>query len=166
MNLQIGLELNVTCIKILEKGCIVELEDQSTEFIHVSNISRSFVRYVEQFVTVGKQYIARCISGRARPIELQLVTNDMEPFGGLYITTNNSEGVPTVAAVPQANTVCSKPSTQRQPHTREVSAAKTQKEMSLDDMIAKCQADFNDKFKRKDSEFSYRGRTSRKRKRK
>lgn len=73
MELTIGSRYEVKVIGIKDKlGAVVELSDGSTCFIHISNISDKFVENVSHFVSVGDVLVARCIEGRAKPVELSL----------------------------------------------------------------------------------------------
>lgn len=72
MELQIGKKYKVTVSKIIKVGAIVEMEDGSTELIHISNISNDYVANIEDFVTVGSAYEATCQAGKTKSIELTL----------------------------------------------------------------------------------------------
>ena len=72
MNLKVGQTYDVTVVKILGFGAIVALEDGSTELIHISNISESYVADVSDFVDVDHTYSAMCIAGNMKPEELSL----------------------------------------------------------------------------------------------
>ena len=72
MTLQPGATYNVTVVKILPYGAVVEMEDKSTQLVHISNISDKFVRDVADFVSVGRQYKVDCIEGKVKPLELSM----------------------------------------------------------------------------------------------
>lgn len=78
MNLEIGKQYNVTVVKILSVGAIVELEDKTTELIHISNIANAYIEDVSHFVSVGKEYVATCEEGVNRPIQLTLKPLDLK----------------------------------------------------------------------------------------
>lgn len=70
MELQLDQLYTVKVLKTLPRGVIVELEDQSTELIHISQIADCFVKNVSDFVKQGEIYEAKGVQGNARPIEL------------------------------------------------------------------------------------------------
>lgn len=72
MNLEVGKQYNVTVVKILAVGAVVELEDKTTELIHISNIADCFIDDVAHFVSVGKEYVATCEEGSKKLIQLTL----------------------------------------------------------------------------------------------
>lgn len=52
---------NVTVTKILERGAVVTISGSDrTAFIHISQISKSFVQNIAEFLEVGKTYDAIC----------------------------------------------------------------------------------------------------------
>lgn len=73
MNLIVDELYDVEVLKISNKGLIVKLEDNSTELIHISRISSSYVRNLEDIFKVGDTYEAKAVKGIARPVELSLV---------------------------------------------------------------------------------------------
>lgn len=62
----------VKVLRIIKAGLIVEMEDKSTELIHISKIANAYVSNAADFVTVGETYEAEAIQGTARPVELSL----------------------------------------------------------------------------------------------
>lgn len=70
MQLEVGRDYDVTVVKILPVGAVVELEDKSTELVHISNIANCYVRDVADFVSVGETYVATCEEGKNRPVQL------------------------------------------------------------------------------------------------
>lgn len=73
MELTVGSNYGVTVKRILDKvGIIVEMEDKSTELIHISNIAPCYVADINHFVSVGDEYVARCEEGKDRPVQLTL----------------------------------------------------------------------------------------------
>lgn len=125
MELEVGKNYNVKVVKIIKVGAIVELEDQSTELIHLSNISNQFVDDVSNFVIVGSTYIATCQKGKAKPIELTLRPLDLKRLDSN--TAEKSESL---------NITCG----QDEEHEIE-------KPNSLDDMIANMNAVYQDNMK-------------------
>lgn len=59
-------------------GIIVSMEDGTTNLIHISNISNEFVRDISDYVEIGKMYVALCIEGKKRPLELSLKHLDLK----------------------------------------------------------------------------------------
>ena len=52
---------NVTVTKIMERGAVVTISGSDrTAFIHISQISKSFVQNIAEFLEVGKTYDAIC----------------------------------------------------------------------------------------------------------
>lgn len=72
MELKLGQTYKVKVIKLIQYGCIVKLEDNSTELIHLSQISNQFVNNVEEFVNVGDMFDAKGVSGTKNPVQLSL----------------------------------------------------------------------------------------------
>ena len=92
MNLEVGKQYNVTVVKVLPIGAVVELEDKSTELVHISNIADCFVADVADFVTVGNNYVATCEEGPKKPLQLTF-----KPLGlkssktGQYVKTTQDK---------------------------------------------------------------------------
>lgn len=72
MQLELEKSYNVEVIKISTKGLIVKLEDSSTELIHISRISNSFVHDLSEIFKLGDTFEAKGVIGKARAIELSL----------------------------------------------------------------------------------------------
>lgn len=53
-------------------GIIVLLEDDSTQLIHISNISNEYVQNVSDYVQENETYTALCQLGKKHPLELSL----------------------------------------------------------------------------------------------
>lgn len=51
-------EYQVEVVRIVKSGAIVKLEDDSTELIHISNLSNRFVAKIEDIVNVGDKLTA------------------------------------------------------------------------------------------------------------
>ena len=81
MKLTVGETYNVKIEKILSYGAIVKMEDDSTQLIHISNISDKFVKDVGDYVTVGDIIKADCIKGNVKPEELSIkaYTKNVKP---------------------------------------------------------------------------------------
>lgn len=70
--MQVEENYKVVVEKIISKGIIVRLENDTTEFIHLSNISSDYVDNPNKFVSIGDTYEAKAVQGKARPVELSL----------------------------------------------------------------------------------------------
>lgn len=53
MNIAPNNEYQVEVIRIVKSGAVVKLEDESTELIHISNLSTRFVSKIEDVVSIG-----------------------------------------------------------------------------------------------------------------
>lgn len=71
---------HVKVIKIVPSGCVVSLDDRSTELIHLSNLSNSYVKDVSDFVAVGDEFEAKAIAGKVKSTELSLRYLDLQPI--------------------------------------------------------------------------------------
>lgn len=82
MKLTIGQTYEVEVVKVLSYGAIVKMEDNSTQLLHISNISEKFVRDVNDFVKVGEKIKVDCIEGKVKPEELSIkqYTKDFDPY--------------------------------------------------------------------------------------
>lgn len=79
MELVLGNHYTVKVLRTIPAGAIVELDDQTTALIHISNISEKFVRDPINFVDVDGVYDAEAIEGKAHPIELSLKHLKLRP---------------------------------------------------------------------------------------
>lgn len=80
MNLVIGNKYKCKAVEIREYGAIMEMEDGSTQLLHISNISDKFVRNVSDYITVGESYEVTAIQGRVRDIEITM----RDPSNNMY----------------------------------------------------------------------------------
>lgn len=80
MDLVPGSNYDVKVFKIIKSGVLVQLKDESTELIHISNISSKFVGNIADFVTVGETYKARAQVGKIKDVELSLKHLDLGPY--------------------------------------------------------------------------------------
>lgn len=82
MKLVVGETYEVEVIKILSYGAIVKMSDDTTQLLHISNISDKFVRDVNDFVKVGDKIKVDCIEGKVKPEELSIkqYTKDFDPY--------------------------------------------------------------------------------------
>lgn len=72
MILEVGKKYTVTAKEIRPYGAIVEMEDGSTQLIHISNIANTFVNDVADYITVGQQYEVSAIQGKVKDVELTM----------------------------------------------------------------------------------------------
>ena len=82
MKLTVGETYEVEVVKILSYGAIVKMSDNSTQLLHISNISDKFVRDVSDFVSVGSKIKVDCIAGKVKPEELSIkaYTQGINPY--------------------------------------------------------------------------------------
>lgn len=82
MKLTVGETYEVEVVKILSYGAIVKMSDNSTQLLHISNISEKFVRDVGDFVSVGQKIKVDCIAGKVKPEEISIkaYTKDFDPY--------------------------------------------------------------------------------------
>lgn len=119
MELSVGSYYSVSVVRLINSGAIVELEDGSTQLIHISNISNKYVSNISDFVSVGNTYSALAINGKVKPIELSLAHLDLGPKP----VRDNVRG------------------DKRRPAVKH-----TTYKPSLDEMIAKSEGSYEDKF--------------------
>lgn len=127
MDFQIGNKYKVKVVKIIKVGAIVELEDGTTELIHLSNVSNQYVSRIDDFISVGDTYEATCQEGKTKPFELTLRPLDLKPIKQDKIKQVFSSQV-------------------KSDHSKETSISKSNTKSSLDDMIAMMNEDYDDKF--------------------
>lgn len=72
MTLQIGDTYDVEVVKILPFGAVVKMSDNSTELVHISNISDKFVKDINDYLELGKIYKVDCVSGSVKEKELSM----------------------------------------------------------------------------------------------
>jgi len=82
MKLTVGETYEVEVVKILTYGAIVKMEDNSTQLLHISNISEKFVRDVNDFLKVGDKIKVDCIEGKVKPEEISIkeYTKGFDPY--------------------------------------------------------------------------------------
>lgn len=80
--LKLGNFYNVTVIKIMAKGAIVSVEGEcETQFIHISKLSSGYVRAVEDVVSVGTTYKAKCVMNtKLNKLELMILPKTINPM--------------------------------------------------------------------------------------
>lgn len=72
MKIKLGEEYEVTVERIITCGCIVRLKDNSTQLIHISQISDKFVKDVNDFVHIGDRYVAKAVQPTELPLQLSI----------------------------------------------------------------------------------------------
>lgn len=72
MDLTVGEKYKVVAERILERGIVARLEDGTTQFIHISQLSDRFVKNISDVITVGEEYEASCIVSKVKGAELSL----------------------------------------------------------------------------------------------
>ena len=82
MKLTVGETYEVEVIRVLKYGAIVKMSDDTTQLLHISNISERFVRDVNDFVKVGDKIKVDCIKGKVKDEELSIkeYTKDFNPY--------------------------------------------------------------------------------------
>lgn len=80
--LKLGNCYNVTVAKIMDKGAIVSVEGENeTQFIHISKLSSEYVRAVEDVVSVGTTYKAKCVMNtKLNKLELMMLPKTINPM--------------------------------------------------------------------------------------
>ena len=64
-----GNTYEVSVINVIQKGCIVSLsinDENYTEFIHISKISKDYVNNINDYVAVGDTFTAKCIDYKGK----------------------------------------------------------------------------------------------------
>lgn len=77
MEVELDNVYDVEVIKINPKGLIVKLSDNSTQLIHISRISNSYVRNLDDIFKIGDKFKAKGVAGFVRSVELSLVHLDL-----------------------------------------------------------------------------------------
>lgn len=72
MNLSVDQIYKVKVIKIIKAGVIVELEDKSTQLIHISNIANNYIASIDAYVSVGDVFDAMAVPSTVKGVELSL----------------------------------------------------------------------------------------------
>lgn len=134
---------HVTVKKILPKGIIVLHDDGDSDFIHVSNISDTFVQTIEDFVHEGQDFEAQCIVGKFKPVELSLKHLKLRSD-----KVNNFTKSDTTDSIKKPF-VGKKEFSHRRKMPTEAKAARDSSETSnLDEMIAKFNKAYEDKTRK------------------
>lgn len=120
MDLSVGNQYEVIATKFVPSGVIVTLTDNTTELIHVSQIASTYVKSAQEYVRLGQSYIAVAVAGRSRPAELSLLNLHLKNL-------QSAQYVPKQVD-------CKGSSRETAP-------------MSLDDMIAQAESEYQDKLK-------------------
>jgi predicted RNA-binding protein with RPS1 domain len=138
------LELNghysATVVKILERGAVVTISgiDGKTGFIHISNVSESFVSNISDYLAVGQTYDAVCTDTEKFSFSVKHLGLERKHIDAPQ-KSNHQSSHDDKKGSPQHRT--GQPPEFR--HDRE------KKEYSVDDMIARANASLKDKQKHK-----------------
>lgn len=79
MQLVVGQKYKVTVSHIVAAGVVVKMADESTQLIHLSNVSDQFVKSPADFVAPGECYEAECITGYNGKDQLSLKHLQLRP---------------------------------------------------------------------------------------
>lgn len=72
MKIKLGEEYEVTVERIIKCGCVVRMKDNSTQLIHISQISDKFVKDINDFVHIGDKYVATAVQPTGLPLQLSI----------------------------------------------------------------------------------------------
>lgn len=72
MKIKLGEEYEVTVERIIKCGCVVRMKDNSTQLIHISQISDKFVKDINDFVRIGDKYVATAVQPTGLPLQLSI----------------------------------------------------------------------------------------------
>ena len=140
MQLIVGDKYSVTVSHIVNAGVVVKLTDNSTQLIHLSNISDQFVRSPADFVQPGDKYEAECICGFNGKLQLSLKH--------LKLRRRLSESEQFTEAVDKIP-VRQEPVKQAEPRPTHMYHPKVRKEpVTLDDMITASNRSYQDKMRK------------------
>lgn len=152
------LELNnhysVTVVKVLERGAVVAISgiDNKTGFIHISNISESFVSNINDYLSVGQTYDAVCTDIEKFSFSVKHLGLKRKAVDATQRSNHAGKEDKKDSQAPQ----------KRRSQPPEFHGDKDKKAYSVDDMIAKANASLKDKQKHKTASNSvYKKRKSR-----
>ena len=134
--IEIGKHYNVTVVKILERGAVVEISgiDGKTGFVHISNIADCFVSNIADFLSVGQTYDGIC--------------TDVDKYGfSLKHLGLKSNYVPKRQEHQHHTERVERPSSRSKGQPPEFSSSGNQRTGNIDDMIARANASLKDKQK-------------------
>lgn len=140
MTLEIGSTYHVKVIKLLDKAIIVRLTDNSTELIHVSKIANAFVQSPEEYVSLDDEFDAIGVKGLTKPVELSLKHLELKKFNSKLHETECTDPI-----VKQQRYKASHNSA----NLTKSAQAKSERKLSLDDMIKTSNKSYEDKFRGK-----------------
>ena len=98
MQLVVGQKYKVTVSHIVAAGVVVKMADESTQLIHLSNVSDQFVKSPADFVAPGECYEAECITGYNKKDQLSLKHLQLRPVH----REENHDEVPKMKNIEQA----------------------------------------------------------------
>lgn len=79
-HIKVDVNYDVEVVKVLGYGMIVRMPDNSTELIHISNMSDKFVANVSDYAKVGDKFNALAVPGKQREVELSLKHLNIQPI--------------------------------------------------------------------------------------
>ena len=79
MEMQIGKTYDVIVLKLTNFGAIVEMPDNSTEVLHISNIANAFIKNASDYLSEGDRLTATAVQGKVKPVELSTVELNLQP---------------------------------------------------------------------------------------
>ena len=147
MQLKLGEKYSVTVQKILQYGIIVSMEDGSTEFIHISKISDKYVSDIADFVSVGDTYQALACVGKKQDVELTLAHLSLRSISAGKLVYSSKE---FDCRLELSDARQHRPRQRRHRDSTYTHGESTKTaNQNLDDMIAKSDTVFQDKFRRR-----------------
>lgn len=140
MQLVVGDKYLVIVSHIVNAGVVVKLSDNSTQLIHLSNISDQFVRSPADYVRPGDKYEAECICGFNGKVQLSLKHLKLRRR-----LSDSEQFVEAVEKIP----IRPEKMKQADPRPTNMYHPKVRKELTtLDDMIAASNRAYQDKMRR------------------
>lgn len=140
MILKIGNTYHVKVIKLLDKAIIVRLDDNSTELIHVSKLANAYVKLPEEYVSIDDEFDALGVEGVSRSVELSLKHLDLKRFDS-NVHEDTSDTI-----LKKSNTYVNNSDIRKD---NKFNSLRSDKKMTLDEMIKKSNKSYEDKFKGK-----------------
>ena len=80
MRLNIGEKYIVTITEIKPFGAVIQFKDESTQMLHISHISDTFVQNIEEFMNVGEQIEVYAIPGKVKSVELTIRQSEIDRY--------------------------------------------------------------------------------------
>lgn len=153
MKLEKDKTYSVKVIALQSFGVIVEMEDKTTELVHISNLANMFVKDVAEFASIGDTYEACCIEGKKRPLELSFKHLDLKPVKHVPTVSDDNHGHDNGSPVrPHIESRSNNGShrnggvRRNSNHTTEANSDKNKPNMSFDEMLEKSNKVYQDKM--------------------